>query len=133
MDNRIKIVFLWLVLIVCMILHFDYHISKLVYGMDVRIKNADGSIPAHLVFIRTAFHFLPLLYIAVVLWFDKRIIRLLHLILAGFYTLSHAFHFIGELHKGDNPSQMILLGITALLAILLTVASFRWFKEARRK
>jgi hypothetical protein len=123
--------FLWLLLIVCMILHFDYHISGAVYGLDIKAKDAKGIIPPQLLWIRLAFHFLPLLYIMMIMWQSRSAFRLLNLILAGIYTIAHGFHFAGALRSADNPSQTILLGITLVLSVLLTVAAYQWYREQR--
>lgn len=129
MNNQIRIVLLWCLLILCMILHFDYHVSELFYGVDITKPDATGTVPASVVYIRSAFHFLPLLYIAVLLWFATSTVRIIHLVLSGLYTLAHLFHFAGEVSRGNNPSQIILLGITLLLSSLLVVAAFHWLRE----
>lgn len=130
-DNRFKVMTLWLILIICMILHFDYHISKAVYGIDIRLQNANGTIPEHLLYIRAVFHFLPLLYIAVIMWSEKLSVRFFNLILSIIYSLAHCFHFAVELRKGENPSQIILLSITAILSLILFVTSYYWFRNGR--
>lgn len=128
-NNQTKIILLWVLLIVCMILHFNYHVSELIYGIDIRSKNASGTVPAHILYIRSAFHFLPIVYIVLVMWFNSKTVKIINLILAALYSLAHLFHLAGEIKKGDNPSQIVLLVITAILALLLTLASFYWNKN----
>lgn len=131
MNNQTRITILWLVLVVCMILHFDYHVSEIFYGIDVKKPGATGAVPNSIVVIRSLFHFLPLLYVAVLLWFENKWVRLGNLVLSVLYVLSHAAHLLGELKKFDNLSQMALLSVTLLLALLLLYASINWWKETK--
>lgn len=123
---------MWLILVVCMILHFDYHVSEIFYGIDVKRPNADGTVPNTIVVIRSVFHFLPLLYVATLLWFANKWVRLGNFMLSVFYTFAHGMHLSGELKKFDNPSQIILLSVTLTLSLLLVYASFKWWKEIRK-
>ena len=59
MNNQTRIVFLWFMLIVCMILHFDYHVSDIFYGISVEKPGANGIVPPTIIIIRLAFHTLP--------------------------------------------------------------------------
>ncbi|MBX2902900.1 MAG: hypothetical protein KF872_05020 [Chitinophagales bacterium] len=129
MSNQIRVTILWLVLVVCMMLHFDYHVSEIFYGIDVKRSDANGTVPNTIVVIRTLFHFLPLLYVAVLLWLESKLARLLNVVLSGLYLLSHTFHLVGEVQKFNNPSQIVLLSVTLVLASLLVLASYKWLKE----
>ncbi len=132
MNNQIRITLLWLILVVCMILHFDYHVSEIFYGIDVKRPNANGTVPNSIVVIRSLFHFLPLLYAATLLWFANKWMRLGNFILSVLYAFAHGMHLSGELKKFDNPSQIILLSVTFLLAVLLAYASFAWWKAIKK-
>jgi hypothetical protein len=129
MNNQIRIVILWLLLVVCMILHFDYHVSEIFYGIDVKRPDANGTIPSTIVLIRTAFHFAPMAILVILMWTTSKAARIVNLALSVLYTLSHGMHLAGELKKGDNPSQMALLSVTLLLALTLVFASWKWYKE----
>lgn len=129
MNNQIRIIILWLILVICMILHFDYHVSDIFYGIDVKRPDADGTVPFSIIYIRAAFHFLPLLFVVLLLSKANTAIKFINLILSVAYTLSHAAHLVGELRKGDNPSQMTLLGVTLYIAVMLVIYSWMWRKE----
>lgn len=130
-TNRLRILLLWLILIVCMILHFDYYVSEAMSGFAAQKSTGGESSGNGLVFIRTAFHVLPLLYIAVVMWTERKALRWINFVLALLYNPAHFMHLSGELKKGENPSQMLLLSVTAVLATMLSVASRRWIREHR--
>ncbi len=129
MTNQIRVTILWLVLVVCMILHFDYHVSEIFYGIDVKRPDANGTIPISILFIRSAFHFLPLLFVAALLWLKNKMVRIANFALSILYALSHASHWISELKKFDNPSQMALLSVTFFLSLLLVFASWNWLRR----
>lgn len=133
MTNQFRIILLWLILVVCMVLHFDYHVSELFYGIEIRRPDANGRVPSSVLYIRSAFHFLPFLYISVVMWFTARPVRIINLLLSVLYLLAHIAHLAGELKKGDNPSQMVLLSITAFLSSLAVIASWKWLKETEKQ
>jgi hypothetical protein len=130
MNNHIRTIILWLLLVVCMILHFDYHVSEIFYGIDVKRPGANGTIPNTIVLIRAAFHFAPMVILVILMWAASKPARLVNLVLSMLYTLSHGMHLAGELKKGDNPSQMALLSVTFLLAVTLVFASWKWYREA---
>jgi len=129
MHNQLRIVLLWILLVICMILHFDYHVSELFYGIDIKKPGANGVIPATIVLIRTAFHFLPVLYSVGLMWWSSQKVRIVNIALSVIYALANAAHFAGEVKKGDNPSQMILLGVAVLVSVMLIVASRGWVKQ----
>ena len=47
---QLRVIVLWILLLAGMILHFNYHVSKIFYGIDVARPGANGEIPfmAHL-------------------------------------------------------------------------------------
>lgn len=131
MNNQSKTVILWFMLVVCMILHFNYHVSELMYGRDIKRPDADGSIPLTVLYIRIVFHFLPLIFTGILMWISKPWLKLANLILSILYTISHIFHFAGEIVRGEDPSQILLLGTTFILSVMLAIASFLWWREGR--
>lgn len=122
---------LWTLIIICMVLHFNFHVSELMYGADIVLKDANGTAPPRVLGIRTVFYLLPMVYITLILWFQTRFVRAANLVLSGLYGMAHLGHGAMELSKGDDPSQMALLSLTALLAIAHFIASLKWFREYR--
>lgn len=132
MVNRIKIIILWNMLVVCMILHFNYHVSGIFYGIDVEKPDANGIFPPGLVVIRILFQHLPILYAAALLLWENNLLRKANFALSGLYTFANAFHLVGELaHPPIDPSQAILLSVTFILSIVLTIVSFKWVREKK--
>ena len=131
-THSLRIAMIWLILVVCMILHFDYHVSELFYGIDIKKPDANGTVPNSILIIRGIFHFLPFGFILVNLWTNNSIWRKIQIGIAGIYTLAHGFHLSGELSKGDNPSQILLLATTFLISVFLIIACISSVKNRNK-
>ncbi len=130
MNHLQKIILFWLLLIVCMILHFNYHVSGIFYGVDVTMPNAAGKVPNSILIIRSLFHFLPLLYVIALTYYDNQKIRVANLVLSMIYASANLMHMIGEIAgKKEDLSQIMLLLITLFIFILLSHTSWLWNKE----
>lgn len=66
-----------------------------------------------------------------VMWYTTRLVKMLNMLLSVLYFLAHIAYLAGELKKGDNPSQVVLLSLTAFLGLLAVIASRSWLKEPR--
>lgn len=124
-TTRIRILFFWVLTTIAMILHFDFHIGDLFYGIDIVRPGANGQKPAALVVIRLVFEIFPMIWTIALLYFSSKIWRTVNLILAVPFLLSHLAHVFEEIKEGD-PSQLLLLTFVALMSILLTLESWKW-------
>jgi len=124
----VRCILLWLILVIAMILHFNYHIGEIFYGIDIVRPEANGTIPIGTHLIRNIFYHLPILWILILLYFNSKIIRLGLLIISVIYTLSHAMHLVGEMTNPDL-SQVPLLTITLGISLLLTYEHFKYMKS----
>lgn len=129
MNDRIRVIILWNMLVVCMVLHFNYHVSGIFYGIDVARPDADGTFPPTLIIVRALFQLLPLLYAAALLFFSNRPVVRVNMVLSALYLLANASHLAGEFTHGTiDPSQVSLLSVTLLLSAALLFASVRWMR-----
>ena len=124
----VRCILLWLILVITMILHFNYHIGEIFYGIDIVRPEANGTIPIGTHLIRNIFYHLPILWILILLYFNSKIIRLGLFIISIIYTLSHAMHLVGEMTNPDL-SQVPLLTITLGISLLLTYEHFKYMKS----
>ena len=111
-----------------MILHFNYHIGELFYGIDVVRENADGAVPTGTHLIRNVFYHLPIVWILLLMLTDAKIIRVGLFAISLLYNLSHLMHLIGEM-KNPDLSQGPLLFLTLLVSILLCKEHFKYLKS----
>jgi len=124
----VRCILLWLILVIAMILHFNYHIGEIFYGIDIVRPEANGTIPIGTHLIRNIFYHLPFLWILILLYFNSKIVRLGLFIISIIYTLSHAMHLVGEMTNPDL-SQVPLLTITLGISLLLTYEHFKYMKS----
>jgi len=124
----VRCILLWLILVIAMILHFNYHIGEIFYGIDIVRPEANGTIPIGTHLIRNIFYHLPILWILILLYFNSKIIRFGLFITSLIYTLSHAMHLVGEMTNPDL-SQVPLLTITLGVSILLNREQYKYWKS----
>ncbi|MEM9889203.1 MAG: hypothetical protein AAF849_25265 [Bacteroidota bacterium] len=127
-QNPLRCILFWLILVVLMILHFNYHVSEIFYGIDVVQEDAAGKVPIGIHFIRNIFYHLPIVWIVVLMSTNKKVIRLGLFIISLIYTLSHAMHLVGELLRPDI-SQISLLSLMLFISVLLSISHFKYWKK----
>lgn len=127
---RIQLSLLWLLMVVGMMLHFDYHVSGIFYGIDLKRPNATGEFPPTIWLIRFVFQIAPMMAVTFLLFFEVQWFRVAHFGVSVLYTLAHASHLIREFEKPDM-SQMNLLSLVLVVSVLLNVVSWRWLKEGK--
>jgi len=132
MNNQTKIALIWIILVICMILHFDYHVSGIFYGIDVKRPDATGVQPPTLILIRAMFQILPMIWALAAMFFTSKIYRTINLIAAIIYMPLHGMHIVGTLKETPlDPTQLQLLIFTFLVSIILAFVSFKWLKELK--
>lgn len=129
MSSLYKCILFWLILVVMMILHFNYHVGDIFYGISVLRENSDGSVPIGTHAIRNIFYHLPIVWILVLVYFDTKIVRAGLFGISIVYSLSHAMHLVGGLKEPDL-SQIPLLILALIVSILLSIEHFRYFRRA---
>jgi len=126
-QNPLKCILLWLMLIIMMILHFNYHVGEIFYGIDIVSENANGVVPSSTHVIRGIFYHLPIIYILLLIMVQAKILRIILLVIAVLYTLSHGMHLFGELSHPDI-SQISLLSLTLITSALLSFEHYKYWK-----
>ncbi len=128
-THKTRLVILWALTVIGMILHFNYEVSGIFYGINLTRPNATGQEPASLFIIRTLFYHLPFMWILLVIYINNRSADLILFIISILYSIAHGFHFSGELFKKEkNPSQLSLLFIVFVTALFLSVEHFRLYR-----
>ena len=129
-THRVQLSLLWLVMVVGMMLHFDYHVSGIFYGIELKRPNATGEFPPTIWLIRFVFQLAPMMAVTFLLFFEAQWFRVAHFGVSILYTLAHASHLIREFEKPDM-SQLNLLSLVLVVSLLLNIVSLRWLKEGR--
>lgn len=128
-SYKTKQVILWILVLIGMILHFNYHVSGIFYGIDVVKSGSNGQEPQSLLMIRFVFYHLPFLWIVMIMYTNSRWADLTLFIISALYAIANAFLVIGELTKDDkNLSQISLLLIVFIISAILVFEHYKLFK-----
>ena len=127
-QSSLKCIIYWLLLVIIMVLHFNYHVGEIFYGIDVARENADGVVPIGTHVIRNIFYHLPVVWITVLLTYQSNFVRGGLFIISVIYWISHLMHLIKDL---ANPgfSQTPLLFLAILISTLLTFEHYKYWKN----
>jgi hypothetical protein len=114
--------------VIAMILHFNYHVAEIFYGIDVVRPDAKGEVPIGLAIIRNLFYHLPMVWVLILIYFQQKWVKLFFFILSFLYLLAHISHLVGELKFAD-PSQTSLLSLMVIIASILCFEHYRYWKN----
>ena len=126
-QSPLKCIIYWLLLVIIMMLHFNYHVGEIFYGIDVARENADGTVPVGTHVIRNIFYHLPVVWIIVLLSYQSNLVRVGLFIISVVYWMSHLMHLVKDL---ANPgfSQTPLLLLALFISSLLTLEHYKYWK-----
>ena len=126
-QSPLKCIIYWLLLVIIMMLHFNYHVGEIFYGIDVDRENADGIVPVGIHVIRNIFYHLPLVWIIVLLSYQSNLVRVGLFIISVVYWMSHLMHLIKDLAKpGFSQTPLMLLAL--FVSSLLTLEHYKYWK-----
>lgn len=133
-EVNYKLALFWLITIVGMILHSNYHTNGFIYEVDIVKKGANGVIPTGLIIIRNVFYHLPLIWILLIIYTNKTIINLFLFIVSIVYSGSHFAHFAAEFKKEHlDFSQIPLLLIMFTISVLIIIEHYKHWKINKAK
>ena len=115
-------------LIIIMMLHFNYHVGEIFYGIDVAREDAKGFVPIGTHMIRNIFYHLPIIWVVILLVSNAKLVKLGLFIISIVYLLSHLMHLIKDLAKPDL-SQTPLLFIALFVGTLVSVEHYKYWKK----
>jgi hypothetical protein len=128
-----RLVVLWLLLLIGMILHFNYHVSDIFYGIDVARPGARGQVPWSTFYIKTIYYHLPIVFILVLLYTAHRLVKVLTFGIGLLYTASHMVHLFKEIAQKATSvqsfTQINLLIMVLVLSVCVNLEGWRWMKH----
>lgn len=132
MNPPVRLIVLWVLLIIGMILHFNYHVSEIFYGIDVARPGANGTMPTSALVIKTIYYHFPILFVLALLYFQSNQFRLATFVGGVIYTLSHLVHLSKELVHEPKAipeiTQINLLLLVLVVSALMNWESWKWWK-----
>ena len=133
MDKRIILIILWLLCTIGMILHFNYHIGELFYGIDIIRPDANGEVPLGVFIIRSVFYHIPFVWILLIMYRSSKFWKISLFVISSLYALAHIGHFIGELsNEALSISQVSLLFTVLVTSLILVFEHYRYWKQDHR-
>jgi len=128
LQNPLKCIIYWVLLVIIMMLHFNYHVGEIFYGIDVARDGANGIIPIGTHIIRNIFYHLPIIWVVVLILSNKKIVKIGLFFISIVYLISHLMHLVKDLVKPDL-SQTPLLALALLIAGLLSLEHYNYWKK----
>lgn len=132
MNNRAKIITLWVVFLFGMTFHSLLAFMPLFWGGSIAMspeqiaKNPMASSMWMVLF----FFLMPMIVIAVTLFIEAKWYRITNFVFTLLFTMMNIWHLIG--HFGESPvdpCQIVLLTFVLISGILLNIVSLKWIRE----
>ncbi len=131
MNDQTKIILLWLMFVMCMILHYDYYVSDNFCGFGNE-ANTIGIERIPLMLLKTALHLLPMVFVLVIMFKPVAFVYRINLGLAVVYTAFNLLHLFSELGQEPfNACQLELLALSTVITGLLCLVSWRTSKTRK--
>lgn len=128
-TNRLAV--LWVLTIIGMVLHFNYQISGIFYGIELQRPGADGTEPMSVLVIRTLFYHLPMVWVVCIVYARQKWVYTVLFGLSVLYSLAHLSHFVGEVTGSErNYSQISLLFVVLAVSVLLVIEHYKAMRKA---
>lgn len=131
MDSRIKIIFYWILIGVCFILHNSLHELEVFYGKDIDIIDAAGVIPLGVHIFTILALVSPFIFVLLFLNFSSKGLSWVALVWSIFLLFLNIAHMIETIaiERPFNLSQAVLLTFIVISNILLTVTIWKYTKQ----
>ena len=126
-----RIIILWTLLVLSYALHGLYHLSELFFGIDIRLPDADGTVPVVSHIFRIVLEVGTIVMILVWLKTRHRSLAWFSLVWSVILFILNGVHLVGTLRSElDNYSQVALL-----LVILIVNGFLSWelWQKVREK
>ena len=132
--NLLRILVLWTISVIGMILHFNYHVSKIFYGIDVVRPGADGTISAMAHLMKNVYYHFPMVFIVLLVFFHQKWFRLVMFVITLAYTFSHVLHVVDEFSKPKlDWAQIPLLSLLLIFSVALNFVSWNYFRQVEKE
>jgi hypothetical protein len=132
--DALTIAVLWLALVVGMVLHFNYDMSGLRYGVSVELPGADGTVPWSNFVIKALFYVVPFLLAVVASSFPGPAYRPVNFVLSLLFLLANASHVVVTARRATDVitlAQVLLLVAVLIANGQLSRVSYRWWRGAK--
>ena len=134
-DTRIKIIFYWLLIGVCFILHNSLDALEVTFGKAVEIIQNEGVIPYETHVFSILVQISPFILVLLSLNFTSKKLSLFSLIWSILFLILNTAHLLEVLviESPFNLTQTVLLTLILLINIMLTISLLKSLKQTSNK
>lgn len=134
-DTRIKIIFYWLLIGVCFILHNSLDALEVTFGKAVEIIQNEGVIPLETHVFSILVQISPFILVLLSLNFTSKKLSLFSLIWSILFLILNTAHLLEVLfiEIPFNLTQTVLLTLILLINIMLTISLLKSLKQNSNK
>lgn len=134
-DTRIKIIFYWLLIGVCFILHNSLDALEVTFGKAVEIIQNEGVIPFETHVFSILVQISPFILVLLSLNFTSKKLSLFSLIWSILFLILNTAHLLEVLfiESPFNLTQTVLLTLILLINIMLTISLLKSLKQTSNK
>ena len=132
MNNRTKLMVLWMVFLFGMTFHTLFSVMPLFWGQSVAMTQEQiaGNPMAPMMRMMLFFFLFPMIMIVLTLSIEAKWCRITNFVLSLLFTLMNIWHLIGHLGESSiDPCQIVLLTFILLSSVMLNIVSFKWLKK----
>ena len=132
MNNRTKVMMLWLVFLFGMTFHTLLSVMPVFWGQSVAITQEQiaANPIAPMMWMMLLTFLIPMITIALMTLIEAKWYRITNFVLTVLFTLINIWHLIG--HASETPvdlRQIMLLTLVLISGIVLNIVSFKWIRE----
>ena len=118
--NHVKVAILWLLLGVCFSLHNIFHLSALFFGVDIKLADADGTVPNKAHLFRILIDIFSFVFVLLSLYVFKRLFYWISFVWAALLSLANCMNLVEMvIYEWRDYSQVLLLTLILAINILL--------------
>lgn len=135
MHTTTKIIFYWLLIGICFILHNSLHQFEIYYGKSMDIVDAGGVLPLGIHIFTILVSISPFILSVLFLNFSSKVLSWSALVWSILFLLLNIAHMIEAIavEKPFNLSQVVLLSFIVVTNILLTLTLWKHAKTAKEQ
>lgn len=135
MHTTTKIIFYWLLIGICFILHNSLHQFEIYYGKSMDIVDAGGVLPLDIHIFTILVSISPFILSVLFLNFSSKVLSWSALVWSILFLLLNIAHMIEAIavEKPFNLSQVVLLSFIVVTNILLTLTLWKHAKTAKEQ
>lgn len=132
MNNRLKVVSLWILFLFGIIFHGILALTPIFWAKSVAMSEeliaANPMVP--MLWMMLIIWLIPMIIIAVTIFIEAKWYRITNFVFSLLFSLMNIWHLMGHLGETPvDPRQIVLLTFVLISGILLNIASLKWIKE----